>query len=106
ARRPGAHRDEADVPEGEHTGVADEDVQPDDDLHVDKGRLEVALVRQRGKAAEQRHQADEHRRRDELRGFLGNAHTRSTAWARNGVNSPSGRRSSTSITSPNTAEST
>ena len=62
AGRPGAERDEADVPEREHARVADEDVERDDDRDLDERVREVRLRRARDERADDRRRDDEHRR--------------------------------------------
>ena len=99
ARRPDADREEADVPEREHAGVADEDVDRDDRRDGDERRDEVDLGRRRDEGAEDPGGDDEQHRRQELDGCATGSHTRSTR-PRLRVKSPSGRMRSTRMTSP------
>ena len=97
-----AERDEADVAEGDHARVADEDVDRDHDRGLHERVLELQLTR---RAREVPHDADsrhEHERSEQLQRAVDVAacHTRSTAARRKGANTPEGRRSSTTITSP------
>src|SRR6266496_3953457 len=101
-----ADRDEADLSEGQHPGVPDEHVEPDDDRDVHERGTEVDLVRARREAAEQGDRGNEQRREHELRESADGAHARSTGRALNEAKSPSGRSKRTRITSPKTNEST
>src|SRR2546430_7381750 len=97
ARGPRADGDEADLPERQNARVADEDVEPDDDRDLDQRVEEVRLEVARDLQREQGGRQNEQGRDEHLREPANKVHTRSTApppW----VKSPSGRRSSTTIT--------
>src|SRR5205807_4714058 len=94
---PGAHCDEADVAERQHTGVADEDVERDDGRDLDERVEEVRLEVARDLEPEQRGPEDERRGRKQLGDSADEAHTRSTAPPPR-AKSPFGRTSSTTIT--------
>src|SRR5579884_1613773 len=97
AGRPHTERHEADVAEREHAGVADEDVECDDDRDLHERVEEVRLQRARHREAEQRRREDEHHRRRQL----GRApHTRSAVVPPR-AKSPFGRTSRTRITAAN-----
>src|SRR5215831_1061177 len=98
--------DEADLAEGDHSRVADEDVQADDDRHVDERGLEVDLVAAGREGAEERDRGDEQRGHYDLGKPADDPHARSTVRARKGAKIPSGRTSRTRMTRPKTKEST
>ena len=57
----GADRDEADMAEREHAGDADEQVEAEDDRHVDEPGGDVELRRGRHRVADERDEDDERR---------------------------------------------
>ena len=91
--------DEADVPEREHAGVADEDVERDDDRDRDERVDEVDLGRAREERPDHRDDRDEHRGRESRQERHEPSHTRSTGRAPARRTGPPGRTSSTRITS-------
>src|SRR5205823_4619360 len=93
-----ADGDEAHVPERDHAGVADEDVERDDDRDHHDRVLELELLGRRDVAGDQGSEQYEGDRYAELEDRT--PHTRSTRAARNGANRPAGRSSSTTTTSP------
>src|SRR5262249_20855415 len=99
ARRPGAERDEGDVTEREHAGVADEQVESDDDRDIHERLEEVRLQRGRDGESEQRRSQDECGRTEQL-GEPAERHRRSRAPP-GGANRPFGRTSSTRMTAAN-----
>ncbi len=101
ARRPDPDRHEADVPEGEDAGVADEDVDRDDHGDGDERIDEVDLGGARDEHAEQRGADDQRDGGTELKRGAPCAHTRSTA-ARPRRKSPPGLTRRTRITRPKT----
>src|SRR5213076_2317745 len=96
-----ADGDEADVPERHDAGVADEEVERDDDGDVHERRDDVRLRRARDGRAEQSDQHDEQDGREELQRGAGASHTRSVGCWPTRVNSPPGRISRTRITAAN-----
>src|SRR5581483_9882489 len=98
AGRPDPERDERDVPEREHAGVADEEVERDDDRHLHERVEEVVLERGGDAEPEQGGRQHERRRAQQL-GDASQGHARSTA-APPRVKRPFGRRSRTRITAP------
>src|SRR5262249_26851518 len=96
--RPRTERDEADVAEREHAGVADEEVQRDDDRDVDEGVDEARRRRVRDEGPKQSRGDDEHDRPAELHECCSPPHTRSTAVCPDRVKRPPGRMRRTRIT--------
>src|SRR5207302_9279008 len=95
-------RDEADVPEREHAGVADEDVEADDDRHADQRVEEIDLRRTRRDVSEERSREHEDNGGGELRDSLPHRRSAGPPWR---VKSPCGRTSRTRITAAKRNES-
>src|SRR5262249_53021615 len=97
--------DERDLAERDHPAVADEDADRHDDRHRHQRRAEVDLRRRGGERAEHAdHDQQEHRPGDRD-GHLAAAPPRRAAEPAPGfANRPSGRTSSTRMTSANSAD--
>ena len=95
---PGADRDEADVAERQHAGVANKDIEGDDDRDVDERIDHVRLGRARDQDADERRYSDHGHRREQLHESMHPAHRRSAAESLPRANNPPGRNSRTTIT--------
>src|SRR4029450_7143540 len=100
-----AEGNEADLPEREHAGTADEDVDRDDDRDGRQRVQEVDLV---GAGDERRTDPNDddqqHRRGQRDPRVQASAHTRAPTAERPRANRPPGRSSRTTITSAKTAD--